>query len=1001
MSVSLKVEVFNTYKELKEKNAPQELLDKAIQLIQNLDSGVDIPLSREEREIEAVKENEALLERVAEVDSMLEKLVSKGAPEELIAKGQELRRIVADPLDVTEEIRAVGGVALEGLTAGIVGDEARAFALSKLTGVDYETQLAEERRIEEELFEQHPALAYTTLIGTSLIPSSMLMKMAGVGKTLASGAVRQGGVAFAEGAVYGFMEGEGDFAERTSNALKTGIISGGIGATVGGFLGRAEGRASKAAEEVEQQLAKEKRARDYLQGKLTEEIDGKVYKIEPQADEVILAFQGKMDDYALKYFNETGKSLEGLDYGKALQAVSDELGVPIKKLRASEAVSGKTIINFDTITEQELRKRLGTLADDVGFVNGKYDPNKFVKWFRNYISSAQIMGEKYVGKRFGASIQRVASTMARRHAVTENVLRGSNTTKFFNSIQDDVEATRLLLNMSQIDIKNPLKNLDIRKQAYEDLVRHIKTNYGDEALQGFEAIRSKIRAVSLERKQKLDSSIHLDDYYWPSQMKGVTNDGFLTTKSNKKTNTSAFEQTRDQIVKGDPIVQDYVNPSQVAVDWLRRADSEMSLIDVFKLKNINTKRQELRRLAEQGNKKASDKLKVLEKRVKRGDALFDEVRAVTKLEGADSATADKAQDLTRSLIVMGSRGPSGLIANARKAAYMGTIANPYSAILNIGDVFNSIVNYGADNTVDVLVDMIRKRGVNVSVEDVGLAQQTTGEFIREGVGKAQARFNKLSEEAFKLSGFRDVDRFGKNVALRAGIKEGQQLARSGKLREKWGHAFTDNELDRLTKDLLQGKKTNLTIEFAAAQLARLQPSDMAQLPKFYLDNPNWRVAYMLRTFAIKQLEQMEKLVVQEWKAGNKKEAVKNGMAYSLVVGGGNAFINEGRHILKGEEPSIETVPMRFADHMLGAVTLNTIGTYQLARATGGDVSPLVSSVAPAPLSMAFAPLVDMMQFGFGSKEMDDFLAKSESVGWLPFGRLAQDWIKDQGAEAPQ
>jgi len=994
MSVSLKVEVFNTYKELKEKNAPQELLDKAIQLIQSLDSGVDIPLSREERQIEAVEENEALLSRVAEVDSMLEKLVSKGAPEELIAKGQELRRIVADPLDVTEEIRAISGVALEGLTAGIVGDEARAFALSKLTGVDYETQLAEERRIEEELFEQHPALAYTTLIGTSLMPSSMLMKMAGVGKTLASGAVRQGGVAFAEGAVYGFMEGEGDFAERTVDALKTGAVSGGLGAAVGGVLGRAEGRALKAAEEVEQQIAKEKRARDYLQGKLTEEIDGKTFKIEPQADEVILAFQGKMDDYALKYFNETGKSLEGLDYGKALQAVSDELGVPIKKLRAAESVSGKTVINFDTVTEQELRKRLGTLADDVGFVNGKYDPNKFVKWFRNYISSAQIMGEKYVGKRFGASIQRVASTMARRHAVTENVLRGSNTTKFFNSIQDDAEATRLLLNMSQIDIKNPLKNIDIRKQAYEDLVKHVKTNYGDEALQGFEAIRAKIRAVSLERKQKLDSSIHLDDYYWPSQMKGVTNDGFLTTKSNKKTNTSAFEQTRDQIIKGDPIVQDYVNPSQVAVDWLRRADSEMSLIDVFKLKNINTKRQELARLAAQGDAKAAQKLKVLEKRVKRGDALFDEVRAVTKLEGANAATADKAQDLTRSLIVMGSRGPSGLIANARKAAYMGTIANPYSAILNIGDVFNSIVNYGADNTVDVLVDMIRKRGVNISVEDVGLAQQTTGEFIREGVGKAQARFNKLSEEAFKLSGFRDVDRFGKNVALRAGIKEGQQLARSGKLKEKWGHAFTDNELDRLTKDLLQGKKTNLTVEFAAAQLARLQPSDMAQLPKFYLDNPNWRVAYMLRTFAIKQLEQMEKLVVQEWKAGNKKEAVKNGMAYSLVVGGGNAFINEGRHVLKGEEPSIETVPMRFADHMLGAVTLNTIGTYQLARATGGDVAPLVSSVAPAPISMAFAPLVDMMQFGFGSKEMDDFLAKSESVGWLPFGRLAQDWIED-------
>ena len=86
--------------------------------------------------------------------------------------------------------------------------------------------------------------------------------------------------------------------------------------------------------------------------------------------------------------------------------------------------------------------------------------------------------------------------------------------------------------------------------------------------------------------------------------------------------------------------------------------------------------------------------------------------------------------------------------------------------------------------------------------------------------------------------------------------------------------------------------------------------------------------------------------------------------------------------------------MRWADNMLGATTLNIIGTYQLSRAASGDVAPMVESAAPAPLSLAFAPIVDLAQFGLGKKEMEDFLEKSESVGWLPFGRLAQDWLED-------
>jgi hypothetical protein len=81
--------------------------------------------------------------------------------------------------------------------------------------------------------------------------------------------------------------------------------------------------------------------------------------------------------------------------------------------------------------------------------------------------------------------------------------------------------------------------------------------------------------------------------------------------------------------------------------------------------------------------------------------------------------------------------------------------------------------------------------------------------------------------------------------------------------------------------------------------------------------------------------------------------------------------------------------------MLGATTVNTFGAYGLRRAQQGDVSGLAASVAPAPLSMVLAPVVDIAQFGpGGTKDLDEFLEDSKTLGWLPWGNLVQDWVED-------
>ena len=90
-----------------------------------------------------------------------------------------------------------------------------------------------------------------------------------------------------------------------------------------------------------------------------------------------------------------------------------------------------------------------------------------------------------------------------------------------------------------------------------------------------------------------------------------------------------------------------------------------------------------------------------------------------------------------------------------------------------------------------------------------------------------------------------------------------------------------------------------------------------------------------RTFGIKQLEQMERLVVEEWRRGNKKEAYKNGLAYTACVGGGNAAINEGRQILKGDEPQLEKLWNALCRPRGSAASLNALGAYQSGGISGG------------------------------------------------------------------
>ena len=66
---------------------------------------------------------------------------------------------------------------------------------------------------------------------------------------------------------------------------------------------------------------------------------------------------------------------------------------------------------------------------------------------------------------------------------------------------------------------------------------------------------------------------------------------------------------------------------------------------------------------------------------------------------------------------------------------------------------------------------------------------------------------------------------------------------------------------------------------------------------------------------------------------------------------------------------------------------------QEAKARREGAAGLTPSVTPLG-EMVMAPVADVITYGGDPDKMDEFLEDSETLGWLPFGRLVQSWIED-------
>ena len=347
---------------------------------------------------------------------------------------------------------------------------------------------------------------------------------------------------------------------------------------------------------------------------------------------------------------------------------------------------------------------------------------------------------------------------------------------------------------------------------------------------------------------------------------------------------------------------------------------------------------------------------------------------------------DRLADLLQARFIGGEDQMSASVSRLRDMGYLGTIANPYSAITQFGDLGASGALHGFRNT---LMAMFGEK--NIKLPDIGIANISTD--LAEGNIRKTA---KLLNFLFDKTGFRAVDRLGKetlmNAAFRKAIKKVETKEGEAAFRKEFAdlYSFDPKLMDNLVNDLKAFKQTGRItddIKFHAFnQLAEVQPIALSEMPRAYLNNPNLRFLYALKTFTLKQIDLARKKVLLEYQKGNKLNAFKNGAllaGYLSVMNTGTKIVKD---ILTGREVYADNIPEDLVFSLLGVYGVNEYNIERLAQ--DGDIITAAGRIVAPPLNLleavpgiAFELYKEHTdEFGFYDAKLEKYMRDVPGVG---------------------
>lgn len=330
-----------------------------------------------------------------------------------------------------------------------------------------------------------------------------------------------------------------------------------------------------------------------------------------------------------------------------------------------------------------------------------------------------------------------------------------------------------------------------------------------------------------------------------------------------------------------------------------------------------------------------------------------------------------AEDLVKMLssrFIGGEQAPSWAFRAARDTGYAGTIGNFVSALTNLGDLGTSGALHGFTETIAALFGKNKYDVVKMGID------HTISHELQD------SRFTaKALQKVFELSQFQRIDRMGKNTLINAAMSKNEKLAKTdagkAKLRAQWGKYF-GGETEGLINDLEKGNISENTKLLAFHELSNVQPITLSEMPQYYLDHPDGRIMYMLKSFTLKQLDLVRRNVYAEAKKGNYFKASKN----MALLAGFLAASNTGTQVVKDWILQRDIDPDKLPEQAMWNV-LSVFGVNQYVAdryLSEGNIKGAIGSTILPP-----TPALDMIYKG--AKEIKKY-REDEDYNWFKVSR---------------
>jgi hypothetical protein len=368
---------------------------------------------------------------------------------------------------------------------------------------------------------------------------------------------------------------------------------------------------------------------------------------------------------------------------------------------------------------------------------------------------------------------------------------------------------------------------------------------------------------------------------------------------------------------------------------------------------------------------------------KKGDdaaELYKVIGEERKRGRISSSQVDDIKELVRSRFTTGEQSMNSALAAIKDVGYMATLGQLRSAATQIKDLGTSAYLHGVMPTIKGALS-IRS---NI-LDKTGLADTVSAE-MATSQGTA-----KVLNSVLKLSMFRAVDRFGKRTLLEASKIKGTKLASSPKgiavLRKKYGEAY-GKDFDNLVTSLKNGTDDELTSLYRFHELSDTQPVSLLEMPKMYLDMPNGRILFALKSFALKQLTLLHNDVIKRGKAGDKKGAALALTKYAAMIGVAGGTVDEAKEVMAGGSFDIEEIPEKVKDNLL---TMMFLSKFAIGDISKGDFSSVVGDLVTPSVAPLEAAIQDTARYykgvPIGESEQPVNLIKTFPV----IGRIIYDF----------